>query len=93
MTMHKSLKGASTLKRARNVLTRAERIKILEDDGRWKEGGTVFGLIKVRQYVMKRRKAEKKEEVAAEGAAAAPAAEAGKPAAKAPAGKTPAGKK
>ena len=80
MTLHKSLKNASSLKRARNVLTRAERITILQDEGRWQEGKSVFGLPKVRQYVMKRRhaKAAKKEEAAlaegavpAEGAAAA----------------------
>jgi len=94
MTLHKSLKISSSLKRARNVLTRAERIKILEDDGRWSESKSVFGLPKVRQYVMKRRhaKAAKKEEgvpgaegaVAAEGTAA-PAAAPGKGAGKAPA--------
>ena len=89
MTLHKSLKSASSLKRARNVLTRAERITILEDDGRWKQGESVFGLPKVRQYVMKRHhtKVAKKEETAegavpADGAAApaaapAPAAKAG----------------
>jgi small basic protein (TIGR04137 family) len=104
MTLHKSLKISSSLKRARNVLTRAERIKILEGDGRWDEAKSVFGLPKVRQYVMKRRhtKAAKKEEgvpgaegaVAAEGAAA-PAAAAGKGAGKAAAGgkaAAPAGK-
>lgn len=64
MTLHKSLRTAGTLKRARNVLTRAERITILQDSGRWSEGTSVFGLPKVRQYVMKRRhaKAAKKEE-------------------------------
>ena len=91
MSLHKSLRSASTLKRARNVLTRAERIKILGDDGRWDESKSVFGLPKVRQFVMKRRhaKAAKKEEAAAvpgaEGAAAAaegaaPAAEGAAPA-------------
>jgi len=102
MTLHKSLKTASALKRARNVLSRAERLGILEEDGRWQEGKSVFGLPKVRSYVMKRRhaKAAKKEEgAAAEGAAAegaapaAPAAPAGKGAAKgAPAAAKPAGK-
>lgn len=86
MTIHKSLKSASTLKRARNVLTRAERLKILGDDGRWTEERSVFGLPKVRQFTMKRRHkaAAKKEEAGAEGAAApgaaAPAAAAAAPA-------------
>ena len=101
MTLHKSLKTAGSLKRARNVLTRAERIGSLTEDGRWDESKSVFGLPKVRQYVMKRRhaKAAKKEEAAgAEGAApvegavaeAAPAK--GAPAGKAVAAKAPAGK-
>jgi small basic protein (TIGR04137 family) len=79
MTLHKSLKSANAMKRHRSVLTRAERVAVLSDDGRWKEGQSVFGLPKVRQYVMKRRhvKAAKKEgEVPAEGAEGAPAAEA-----------------
>jgi small basic protein (TIGR04137 family) len=100
MTLHKSLKTTGSLKRARNVLTRAERIGMLTEDGRWDESKSVFGLPKVRQYVMKRRhtKAAKKEEVAgAEGAApvegAAEAAPAkGAAAGKAAAGKAPAGK-
>ena len=76
MTLHKSLKSGNTLKRARSVLSRAERIAILEDEGRWEEGQSVFGIPKVRSYVMKRRhgKAAKKEE-AAEGEAAVEGAE------------------
>ncbi len=64
MTLHKSLKTRDALKRQRSVLSRAERIAILEDEGRWDEGDSVFGLPKVRQFVMKRRhgKAAKKEE-------------------------------
>ena len=75
----------------RNVLSRAERIAILEESQRWTEEQSVFGLPKVRQYVMKRRhaKAAKKEEgaegVAVEGAAEGAAAPAS--GAKAPAGK------
>ena len=64
MTLHKSLKSKDAMKRQRSVLTRAERIAVLEDEGRWEEGESVFGLPKVRQFVMKRRhgKAAKKEE-------------------------------
>lgn len=84
MTIHKSLKGASTLRRARNVLSRAERLKILADDGRWTEEKSVFGLPKVRQFTMKRRHKAAKKEEGAEGAAApgaaAPAAAAAAPA-------------
>ena len=72
MTLHKSLKIKNTMKRQRSVLTRAERIAVLEDEGRWLDGESVFGLPKVRQYVMKRHhaKAAEKEEETAEGAEA-----------------------
>jgi small basic protein (TIGR04137 family) len=88
MTLHKSLKSKNSLKRARNVMTRAERLAVLVDDGRWTEEKSVFGLPKVRSFFVKRRhaKTEKKEEAAAEGA------EAAAPAAAAPAGKGAAGK-
>ncbi len=49
MSLHKSLVSRSKLSRNRNVLTRAERIKALQRDGRFEEGKTsVFGLPKVR---------------------------------------------
>jgi len=61
------------------VLTRAERIEALRDQGAWDEGkSSIFGLPKVRVYRAKRRSkgAEKKEEAAAAAeAAAAPAEE------------------
>ena len=77
MTLHKSLKSKDAMKRQRSVLTRAERIAVLEDEGHWSQGQSVFALPKVRQYVMKRRhgKAAKKEEEAVEGAEAAEGAE------------------
>lgn len=77
MTLHKSLKSRDTMKRHRSVLTRAERITILEDESRWEDGESVFGLPKVRQYVMKRRhgKAAEKEEEGAEAAAEGETAE------------------
>ncbi len=74
MTLHKSLKSRDAMKRQRSVLTRAERISILQDEGRWDESKSVFALPKVRQFVMKRRhKTAKKEE---EAVAAVPGAEA-----------------
>lgn len=48
MSIHKSLKVQSNLLRARNVWTRIERITKLEEDGRLKDGQSVFGLPKVR---------------------------------------------
>ena len=89
MSMDTSLKSKSTLQRHRNVLSRAERIAILKENGMWSEG-KASGLPKVahrKAAVGKKDKADKKAEGAAgvEGAAAAPAADAkaagGKPAA------------
>ena len=47
MSMDRSLKSRSTLSRHRNVLTRAERIVILEDKEEFKEGDSPYGLRKV----------------------------------------------
>ena len=101
MSIDKSLRRKNSLARSRNVLTRAERIKVLVDEERWKEGRSPFNLPKVRvlKVVIKKGKKAKDEEgaEAAPGAAAAPAgkgapAAKGAAAAKAPAGKAPAGK-
>jgi small basic protein (TIGR04137 family) len=93
MSIHKSLHTGGGLTKHRNVLSRAERIKILEEGGRWREGqNNVLGLAKVKSIKVAAKKKAKKEEeaaavpgVAAPGAAA-PAAGAGAPAA-APAAK------
>ena len=66
MSLHKSLKQRSALARRRNVLTRAERVERLKQQERWDEqGGSVFGLPKVKSQVVgappsrgKREKAE-----------------------------------
>lgn len=86
MTMDKSLRIRRGLLRSRSVLTRAERLTLLQDSDRWKEGDSPLGLPKVRVFklAMKKKK-KKKEEEGAEGAAAAPGAkkaEAKKPEAK-----------
>jgi len=48
MSLDRSLKTSDALSRHRNVLTRAERLKVLEEDGRWTdEDNSVFGLPKV----------------------------------------------
>lgn len=76
MSMDSSLKSKSTLARHRNVLSRAERITVLKENGMWSEGKAT-GLPKVshrKASVGKKDKVEKKE--GAEGAAAAPAADA-----------------
>jgi small basic protein (TIGR04137 family) len=80
MSIDKSLRRKNTLQRARNVLTRGERIKTLQDEERWKEGRSPYGLPKVKVIKIVVKKAKKaKEEEKVEGAeeGAAPAAEAG----------------
>ena len=77
MSIDQSLRRKNMLARSRNVLTRAERIKVLKDEERWKDGRSPFGLPKVRVLKIKAKAKVKKEEKAEgeEGAAAAPAAE------------------
>ena len=79
MSIDKSLRRKNSLQRARSVLTRAERIKVLKDEERWPEGRSPFGLPKVRVHriILKKAKKAKEEEAApaeGEAAAAAPAA-------------------
>jgi small basic protein (TIGR04137 family) len=86
MSIHKSLRKVGALKRHRNVFTRAERLKILTDDGKATEESSVFGLVKVRSILVKAKPKPKAAVAGAEGAAAAPAAGAAAP----PAGAAPA---
>ena len=82
MSIDKSLRRKSTLKRARSVLTRTERINVLKDEERWKEEQSPFGLPKVRVHKVVIKKAKKaKEEAKPEGEAGAAAPAAGAPAA------------
>jgi small basic protein (TIGR04137 family) len=76
MSIDKSLRRKNQLARARNVLTRGERIKVLQDEERWKEGRTPYGLPKVRvlKIAKKAKKAKEEAAPAAEGAAGAAAA-------------------
>lgn len=80
MSIDKSLRRKNSLERSRNVLTRGERILTLQNDERWPEGRSPFGLPKVRVLKIAKKAKKAKEEVAegaegAEGAEAAPAAE------------------
>lgn len=47
MSLDRSLKIKGALKRHRNVLSRAERIQKLQDEERWNEDDSLFGLPKV----------------------------------------------
>ena len=90
MTMDKSLRVRAGMIRARNVLTRDERIQRLQAADRWNDDSSPFGLAKVRVYklALKQKKKKKKEDEEGEGTAAADTT-AGKTGAK-PAGKAPA---
>src|SRR5215471_15252916 len=76
MSIDKSLRRKNALQRARSVLTRGERIKVMQDEERWPEGRSPFGLpkVKVLKVSKKPKKAKEEEKPAAEGEAAAPAA-------------------
>ncbi len=72
MSIHRSLALRGGGKSHRNVLSREERIAKLEDEGRWTEEESIFGLAKVRSIKPKQgKKAAKKKD--AEGAEGAPA--------------------
>jgi small basic protein (TIGR04137 family) len=80
MSIDKSLRRKNSLERARNVLTRGERIKALKDEERWQDGRSPYALPKVRVHrvvIKKAKKVKEEEKPAAEGeeAAATPAAE------------------
>jgi small basic protein (TIGR04137 family) len=76
MSIDKSLRRKNSLERARNVLTRGERIKTMQNEERWKDGRSPYGLPKVRVHriVVKKAKKAKEEEKPAEGEAGAEAA-------------------
>jgi small basic protein (TIGR04137 family) len=87
MSIDKSLKRRRGGSANRSVLTRAERIKKLQDLEKWPDGRSPFGLPKVRvqKIVLKKAKKEKAAEGTAEAGAAGapPGGEAAKPAAEA----------
>jgi len=74
MTIDKSLRTRKGIVRARNVLTRAERIEKLLQQDRWCEEDGPCGLPKVRIYrvVVKKKKKKKGEEEGADATATKP---------------------
>jgi small basic protein (TIGR04137 family) len=64
MTLDKSLKVRAGSIKSRNVLTRAERIKRLQDLDKWKDENNVLGMAKVRvpKLALKKKKKVKAEE-------------------------------
>jgi small basic protein (TIGR04137 family) len=47
MSVDRSLKVRNALARHRNVLSRAERVRVLVEEERWTEGDSLLGLPKV----------------------------------------------
>ena len=80
MSIDKSLKRKRGGSSNRSVLTRAERIKKLQEGEKWTDGRSPFGLPKVRvvKIILKKAKKEKVAEGEEGAAAAAPAAPAKK---------------
>lgn len=70
MSIDKSLRRKNSLARARSVLTRGERIQKLQEQEKWVEGRSPFGLPKVRvvRLVVKKAKKEKAADTADKGA-------------------------
>jgi len=75
MSLDRSLKLKDALSRHRNVLTRFERLEVLQDEERWQEEkDSVFGLPKVKHLKLaagKKSKKAKAEDAAAGTEAAA----------------------
>ena len=73
MSMDKSLKTSGALSKHRNVLKRAERIEKLQEEERWQEDQSPFGLIKVanRKVTVGGNEKKKKEGTEGEGDAEA----------------------
>ncbi|MFH0984549.1 MAG: small basic protein [Candidatus Omnitrophota bacterium] len=85
MSQHPSLRSDSVGAKHRNVFKRLERVKKLQEMGKWSDRVTAYNLPKVKSLKIKMKKVkEAKAGAAAEGAAT--------PGAAAPAGKPAAGK-
>lgn len=70
MSQHPSLRVDSVGVKHRNVLKRLERIKKLQDEGKWEDARSVYNLPKIKSMKVKVKKGGGKKE-GEEGAAAA----------------------
>jgi small basic protein (TIGR04137 family) len=93
MSIDKSLRRKDTLARARSVLTRGERILVLQKEEKWQEGRSPFGLPKVRVLKIAKKPKKAAKEEPKEGEEAAAAAEAAAAPAAAPTDKKAAAEK
>jgi small basic protein (TIGR04137 family) len=81
MSIDKSLKRKGGMGRSRCVLTRAERITKMMEDGKWSATSSPFGIPKTRVQKIVLKKKVKKEAGEGDAAAAATPAAGAKPAA------------
>ena len=86
MSIHPSLTISEKDKKARSVLKRIERIRMMQEKGDWKQGDAVYGLPKIKSLRIKIKKEKVEKEATTTEPGAAPAAAAGKET-KAPAAK------
>jgi small basic protein (TIGR04137 family) len=77
MSIHPSLSLSDKDKKQRSVLKRTERIRMMAEKGKWKEGDDIYRLPKIKtiRIKIKKEKAEKVETATAEGATATTGAE------------------
>lgn len=73
MSIHPSLHISDKDKKSRSVLKRIERLRIMIEKNKWKEGDNICGLPKIKtvRIKIKKEKAEKVEAATAEGTAPA----------------------
>ena len=83
MSIHPSLTISEKDKKARSVLKRIERIRLMQEKGNWKQGDAVYGLPKIKslRIKIKKEKVEKAATATEEGAPAAAGAKDAKAAA------------
>lgn len=76
MSIHPSLTISEKDKKVRSVLKRSERIKLMQEKSKWKQGDSVYGLPKLKslRIKIKKEKVEKAESATGEAKTAAPAA-------------------
>ncbi len=90
MSQHPSLRSDSVGIKHRNVFKRFERVKKLQEMGRWSDRATAYNLPKVKSQKIKMKKVKEAKEGAAEGAAEGAVAPAAAATPKPAAGKAPA---
>lgn len=72
MSIHPSLAISEKGKKQRSVLKRSERLRMMLEKGKWKEGDSVYGLPKIKtvRIKIKKEKVEKATEATAVGGVA-----------------------